>query len=69
MLILVEADRVVYSKNDRPAPLVLFQVVKSMITGDPVWAEAVMTAHIRRAFHAYSDAYRAALPPEERAAE
>jgi DNA-binding GntR family transcriptional regulator len=36
---------------------------------DPVWAEAVMTAHIRRAFHAYSDAYRAALPPEERAAE
>ena len=23
---------------------------------DPVWAEAVMTAHIRRAFHAYSDA-------------
>ena len=36
---------------------------------DAVWAEAVMTAHIRRAFHAYSDAYRAALPPEERAAE
>lgn len=36
---------------------------------DPVWAEAVMTAHIRRAFHAYSDAYRAALPPEQRAAE
>lgn len=35
---------------------------------DPVWAEAVMTAHIRRAFHAYSDAYRAALL-EERAAE
>jgi general stress protein 26 len=34
-LILVEADSVVYSKNDRPAPLVLFQVVKSMITGDP----------------------------------
>lgn len=24
---------------------------------DPEWAEAVMTAHIRRAFHAYSDAY------------
>lgn len=36
---------------------------------DPAWAEAVMTAHIRRAFHAYSDAYRASLPPEERAAE
>ncbi len=36
---------------------------------DPAWAEAVMTGHIRRAFHAYSDAYRAAMPPEERAAE
>jgi general stress protein 26 len=34
-LILVEADSVVYSKTDRPAPLVLFQVVRSMITGDP----------------------------------
>jgi general stress protein 26 len=34
-LILVEADSVVYSKSDRPAPLVLFQIVKAMITGDP----------------------------------
>jgi general stress protein 26 len=34
-LILVEADSVTYSKSDRPMPLVLFQVVKSMITGDP----------------------------------
>ena len=34
-LILVEADSVTYSKNDRPMPLVLFQVVKSMITGEP----------------------------------
>jgi general stress protein 26 len=34
-LILVEADSVVYSKSDRPAPVVLFQVVKSMITGTP----------------------------------
>jgi len=34
-LILVEADSVVYSKTDRPMPVVLFQVVKSMITGDP----------------------------------
>ena len=33
-LILVEADSVVYSKTDRPMPLVLFKVVKSMITGD-----------------------------------
>ena len=34
-LILVEADSVVYSKSDRPAPIVLFQVVKAMITGTP----------------------------------
>jgi len=34
-LILVEADSVVYSKNDRPAPLVLFQTVKGMIRGGP----------------------------------
>ena len=31
----VEADSAVYSKNDRPMPLVLFQVMKSMITGEP----------------------------------
>ena len=34
-LILVEADSVVYSKSDRPRPLVLFQVVRAMITGEP----------------------------------
>jgi general stress protein 26 len=34
-LILVEAENVVYSKSDRPAPVVLFQVVRSMLTGDP----------------------------------
>jgi len=34
-LILVEADSVVYSKTDRPMPVVLFQVVKAMITGNP----------------------------------
>jgi general stress protein 26 len=34
-LILVEADSVTYSKSDRPTPLVLFQVVKAMITGEP----------------------------------
>ena len=33
-LILVEADSVVYSKTDKPMPLVLFHVVKSMITGE-----------------------------------
>jgi general stress protein 26 len=31
-LILVEADSVVYSKNDRPMPLVLFQAVKNRVT-------------------------------------
>lgn len=35
VLVLVEADSVVYSKNDRPLPLALFQVVKGMITGQP----------------------------------
>jgi general stress protein 26 len=34
-LILVEADSVTYSKSDRPMPMVLFQVVKAMITGEP----------------------------------
>jgi general stress protein 26 len=34
-LILVEAESVTYSKNDRPMPLVLFQVVKSKFTGEP----------------------------------
>jgi general stress protein 26 len=34
-LILVEADSVVYSKKDRPMPVVLFRLAKSMITGEP----------------------------------
>ena len=34
-LILVEADSVVYSKKDRPMPLVLFQVAKAMLTREP----------------------------------
>jgi general stress protein 26 len=34
-LILVEAERVVYSKKDRPTPVVLFQMAKAMITGEP----------------------------------
>lgn len=34
-LILVEADSVTYSKNNRPLPLVLFQVAKAAITGRP----------------------------------
>lgn len=35
VLILVEADSVVYSKNNRAMPLALFRVVKGMITGEP----------------------------------
>jgi len=33
-LILVDAESVVYMKQDRPKPVVLFEVVKGMITGD-----------------------------------
>lgn len=32
-LILVEANLVTYSKTDRPAPMVLFEIVKAMVTG------------------------------------
>jgi general stress protein 26 len=35
VLILVEAQSVTYAKKDRPGPLVLFNVVKGMITGQP----------------------------------
>ena len=34
-LILVSAESVTYSKQDRPTPVVLFNIVKSMITGEP----------------------------------
>jgi general stress protein 26 len=34
-LILVTADAVTYSKQDRPTPVVLFNLVKGMITGQP----------------------------------
>ncbi len=34
-LILVEADSVTYSKNNKPMPLVLFRVAKAMIPGEP----------------------------------
>jgi general stress protein 26 len=34
-LILVEAQSVTYSKKDRPAPLVLFNIVKGIVTGEP----------------------------------
>jgi general stress protein 26 len=34
-LILVEAETVHYSKKDRPTPIVLFEMAKGMITGEP----------------------------------
>ncbi|MEO6877540.1 MAG: pyridoxamine 5'-phosphate oxidase family protein [Gemmatimonadaceae bacterium] len=34
-LILVEADTVHYSKNDRPTPMILFAMAKAKITGEP----------------------------------
>ena len=34
-LIMVEADSVTYSKKDRPTPVILFSLVKGMITGAP----------------------------------
>jgi general stress protein 26 len=34
-LILVEAHSVVYSKQDRPTPLVLFELAKGIVTGRP----------------------------------
>jgi general stress protein 26 len=34
-LILVTADSVTYSKNDRPMPLQLFSIAKAMVTGEP----------------------------------
>ncbi len=30
---LIDADTVIYLKQDKPKPLVLFEVVKGMITG------------------------------------
>jgi general stress protein 26 len=34
-IILVEAHSVTYSKKDRPTPMVLFELVKGLITGQP----------------------------------
>ena len=34
-LVLVEAHSVIYSKQDRPMPLVLFEVAKGIVTGQP----------------------------------
>jgi general stress protein 26 len=34
-IILVEAESVTYSKKDRPTPVVLFEMVRAMVTGRP----------------------------------
>ena len=34
-LILIDAHSVVYSKQDRPTPVVLFQIARAMVTGTP----------------------------------
>jgi general stress protein 26 len=43
VLILVEAESVVYTKRDKPRPLVLFEIAKAMITGDAPDVGAVRT--------------------------
>lgn len=40
-LILVDASTVVYLKQDKPRPVVLFEVLKGMVTGDKVEAGEV----------------------------
>lgn len=42
-LILVEAHTVSYSKTDRPAPLVLFEIARAMVTGSPPKVAGVRT--------------------------
>ena len=37
------------------------ELLAAFARGDGEWAAATMTAHIRRAFHSYADAYRAQL--------
>ena len=33
-LIMIDADSVVYMKQDKPTPVILFELVKSLVTGD-----------------------------------
>jgi general stress protein 26 len=42
-LVLVDANSVVYMKNDTPRPVVLFEVVKGMVTGSPADVGSVRT--------------------------
>ena len=43
VLILVEAESVVYTKRDKPRPLVLFEIAKAMVTGEAPDVGAVRT--------------------------
>jgi general stress protein 26 len=43
VLILVEAETVVYTKRDKPRPLVLFEIARAMITGTEPDVAAVRT--------------------------
>jgi general stress protein 26 len=33
-LVMIDADSVVYMKQDKPTPVILFELVKSLVTGD-----------------------------------
>ena len=45
------------------------ELLAAFARADGAWAEAIMTAHIHRAFHAYHDAYQAQLgEPKQSAA-
>jgi general stress protein 26 len=51
-LVLIEAHSVMYSKQDRPVPLVLFEVAKGIVTGTPPKVSDLRSldeAEIRRA--------------------
>ena len=41
------------------------ELLAAFARGDGAWAAAMMTAHIRRAFHAYRDAYQAQLGDQQ----
>jgi general stress protein 26 len=43
ILVLVEAHSVIYSKQDRPMPVVLFEVAKGIVTGAPPKVSDVRT--------------------------
>lgn len=45
------------------------ELVAAFRRRDPEWARAVMTSHIRRAFHAYHDAFHEGAARQRRAAE